>query len=242
MAFHARSHRPTHEKGSSRSESILGLAGWLFADLLLALSVVFLVAQDRPGGTDLASLQRKLDESNAKIVELEKENKSLKDDLAELQALCDLNNKICGGKSGLISTEQLIITVNRGAAGRLTQGEMKASIDSAGLEIENTRTSKRTRTSWNALLAKHRRIGLVMFFTKDDVQTQKRARGNLGLVVQAFVEKKIVDVDQLEKNADGSLQFGNFPILPVYKDDLVQGNDLKIRALMFTNIPRTSNP
>ena len=40
------------DRGSSRQDdaksSIIGLSGWLFADLLLALAVVFLVASDRP--------------------------------------------------------------------------------------------------------------------------------------------------------------------------------------------------
>ena len=56
MAF-SRSHRqfgsPDAPQGRDR-HAIVGLSGWLFADLLLAVAVIFLVAATKPvGGSDL---------------------------------------------------------------------------------------------------------------------------------------------------------------------------------------------
>ena len=56
MAF-SRSHRqfgnPDAPQGRDR-HAIVGLSGWLFADLLLAVAVVFLVAETTPvGGEEL---------------------------------------------------------------------------------------------------------------------------------------------------------------------------------------------
>lgn len=54
MAF-SRSHRQLGgSDGSQRRDrhAIVGLSGWLFADLLLAVAVIFLVANDKPGFAD----------------------------------------------------------------------------------------------------------------------------------------------------------------------------------------------
>ena len=54
MAF-SRSHRQVGgSDGSQRRDrhAIVGLSGWLFADLLLAVAVIFLVANDKPGFAD----------------------------------------------------------------------------------------------------------------------------------------------------------------------------------------------
>ena len=50
MAFHSKGGSISRFARTNRrdKESILGLSGWLFADLLLAIAVIFLVVQDKP--------------------------------------------------------------------------------------------------------------------------------------------------------------------------------------------------
>ena len=48
MSLASRRNRRDYSNPDDAKSSIVGLSGWLFADLLLALAVVFLVASDRP--------------------------------------------------------------------------------------------------------------------------------------------------------------------------------------------------
>lgn len=231
MAFHARNRRSSRTTRESSRESVFGLAGWLFADLLLALSVVFLVAQDRP------SQETDKDAKIAELQEIIKEKSSTIDELSgrveSLEAICDANG--CAEASGLSPGKQLIIEVPGGAARGMTVARMRSALDRAVLTVEEVDTKKKTPTSWDGLIKQNRRIGFVIFFTRDSVEVQSQAERNLDELVQVLVEKKLVDPElQLEESSLGKYRFDVFPNLTRYSDDFVRGDNLRIRALMFT--------
>jgi hypothetical protein len=238
VAFHARNRRSSRTTRESSRESVFGLAGWLFADLLLALSVVFLVAQDRPSQeTDkdakIAQLEEIIKEKNSLIEEKETVIDKLTGRVDDLEAICDANG--CAEASGLSPGKQLIIEVPGGAARGMTVGRMRIALDRAILTVEEVDTKKKTPTTWENLTKQNRRIGFVIFFTRDSVAVQAQAERNLGELVEVLVEKKLVDPDlQLEKSSGGNFRFDVFPNLTRYSDDFVKGDNLRIRALMFT--------
>jgi len=240
VAFHARSRRSSRTTRESSRESVLGLAGWLFADLLLALSVVFLVAQDRPSQeTDkdakIAQLEEIIAEKNSLIEENEAIIEKLTGRVDDLEAIC--NAQGCAEASGLSPGKQLIIEVPGGAARGMTVSRMRGALSRATLTVEEVDTKKKTPTTWEQLIRQNRRIGFVIFFTRDSVSVQNQAEKNLGKLVEALVEKKLVDPElQLEKSSDGVYRYDVFPNL-IYKEDdydLAKEDNLKVRALMFT--------
>lgn len=233
MAFHGRSNRASRNKRESSRESVLGLAGWLFADLLLALSVVFLVAQDRPSQeTDkdkiIADLQKIVAEKNSLL-------DSIQNRVNELEEICKENS--CDKASGLTPGEQLIIEIPKGASGVLNVAQMTAALDGATLTIEQVgeREKRQVPTSWSQLKRDNRRIGFVILYTRNIPSVQDRAAKNLGAFVHVLVDKGLVD-PKLQLEANGSeYRYDVFPSLKNYEDRTIDSvNKLKIRALMFT--------
>jgi hypothetical protein len=97
MAFHSKGGSASTFGRSHRrdKESILGLSGWLFADLLLAIAIVFLVVQETPGDSADAAAPTTTTSTTVPAV-----------------------------KSGLIAdpSQQLIVTVPGGARANLSPG------------------------------------------------------------------------------------------------------------------------
>lgn len=237
MAFHARNRHSSRTTRESSRESVLGLAGWLFADLLLALSVVFLVAQDRPGGNDLRAeverLQQIILERDERIEELEK-------NLERLQALCDENE--CGAASGLSPGEQLVVTVPQGASARVNVNRMVDLLKRSNPEIEVKTGKKKSKrsTSWEELKRDSTRIGFVIFYTRfNDEKMQVQAEENLGVIVEAFNQLGLVNpsLQNIPKSSSGGYRFENFPSLTSQFDKAVSGTSLKIRAFLFKDGP-----
>ncbi len=224
MAFHARNRRSSRTTRESSRESVFGLAGWLFADLLLALSVVFLVAQDRP--------QLDAGEQTIEISTNEYENLLKSGALAEsLQEICDKDG--CAKASGLSPGEQLIIEVPGGAASGMTLSRMERALNQASLSLEVNESPE--KTSWAELQKENRRIGFVIFFTTRDAKIRAQAKQNLDEFVKVLVKKRLVDPElQLEPTEDGSYRHDLFPLLPYYDDDIDDERALRIRALLFT--------
>lgn len=212
----------------SSRESVFGLAGWLFADLLLALSVVFLVAQDRPqvGSTVTISV----DEYN-RLLEAEKR-------LQELLKICTETK--CGAASGLSPGEQLVVTVPQGASDGVNVDQMVEFLKSSKPEIEEKigETKPRTPTSWDQLKEDNTRIGFVILYTRFDETTQEQAEDNLGVIVEAFYRLGLVNPSlQNIPESSGDYRFENFPSLTRMGDTTVNGTSLKIRAFLFKDGP-----
>ncbi len=233
MAFHARNRRSSRTTRESSRESVFGLAGWLFADLLLALSVVFLVAQDRP------SQETDKDAKIAELQEIIKEKSSTIDELSgrveSLQEICDKNG--CAKASGLSPGEQLVVMVPRGAARGMTVERMERALDAASLTLESSNGSP--KTSWAELVNENRRIGFVLFFTTKgggSSRAKEQAKKNLEVLVQAMANKGLVSPElQLQKTTDGKFRYDVFPNLAgKYDAKEVENDDLMIRAFLFT--------
>ncbi len=204
----------------------MGLAGWLFADLLLALSVVFLVAQDRPSQES---------DKDKTIAYLEEERDKLQNRNQELEEICDANG--CAKASGLNPGEQLLIEMPNGASRVMSVAQMTVAVNEADLEIEKGVAEKEmVRTTWKQLKSTNKRIGFVIFYTKDINSVKKIAEANLGTFIEVLARKGLVDKElQLEKDPTGNYRFDVFPSLTKYEEkDLDTAQTLKIRALMFT--------
>ena len=235
MAFHARNPRSPQSARESSKESVFGLAGWLFADLLLALSVVFLVAQDRQ---KVESKEETVEISESEYDELLKSAQAGE----ELKDICDLNG--CAKARGLSPGEQLVVIVPGGARRGLTVPGMKSALNRASLSLEKKDQSK--ETTWDQLKKENRRIGFVIFFTKRGKGSdgaKVNAQDNLPELVQALDSKGLINEDlQLEKGSDGEFRFDVFPSLVGKYDALdVKGDDLMIRAFLFTYTSPKSN-
>jgi hypothetical protein len=211
----------------------MGLAGWLFADLLLALSVVFLVAQDRPSqetdkDAQIAELEKTVAEKNSEIDKLQNRNQ-------ELEEICDANG--CAKASGLNPGEQLLIEMPNGASRVMSVAQMTVAVDGAELNIEKGVADKESvPITWKQLKSDNKRIGFVIFFTKDINSAKKIAEANLGTFIEVLARKGLVDKElQLEKDPMGKYRFDVFPSLTRYEEkELPTAQTLKIRALMFT--------
>lgn len=225
MAFHGRRGNRVQSGRRGQRESIVGLAGWLFADLLLALSAVFLVAQDRPGS-------QKLEE---KIAEL-----SVKAD--RLDELCKKDLRTCGGASGLKPEVQLIVDIDGGAASRLTVSQLRKKLEQGRWVERKTGTDQRDDSSWAQLKKEDKRIGLVILFTHlgnsaADEAAEKFAELNRDSLVRALIGMGLVDPVVQQLGDQDNYDTSRFPIIPRYRDTEVGTGDLRLLALTFKYTP-----
>lgn len=209
MSLHSRSsgRRRTDRRNLKERESILGLSGWLFADLLLGLAIVFLVVQQRGQDVEGKSKEKLLAENRvleSKNMELEKRLKNLS-----------------GG--GLIAdeNEQLNVILKRGALAR--PSEFASVVDTAEVTIGKSKKS----TSWNQLKKQGYRIGFILWYSRDlrDRESTWRRYGNE--TIRRFQSLGLVTEQQSEEikksNAFPHKTFG---------DNSLSRNDLKMTIFL----------
>lgn len=225
---------PFYSKGGSNSrstrtnrrdkESILGLSGWLFADLLLAIAVIFLVVQDKPSQKIEDAEVTKDNVANLKdqVFKLEGQVLELKKTLAELQKSSPPTTSPPTEKSGLIANEneQLLITIPNGAAAESVQA-FRASLQQSKLKIGGQ------QTSFAKLKAANYKIGFVIWFTRDKKLSIKTSKRHLGDFVVALNQKGLILDSQFDAKKPG-----DFPCVCDYVKKAL-GNDLYLRVFLL---------
>ena len=214
MSFHSKGGSISRSTRTNRrdKESILGLSGWLFADLLLAIAVIFLVVQDKPS-------------PKAEATEVTKENVAkLKGQVMELEStLAELEKSTPPTeKSGLIASakEQLTITIPGGAT---------AKSDSTFRErlLQSKLVIGTEPTSFAKLKAANYKIGFVIWFAKSGAASKSTSARHLGTFVVALNKWGLILDSQFAASKPGL-----FPHISDYEfRDL--GDDLFLRVFLF---------
>jgi hypothetical protein len=205
MAFHSKGGNISRSSRTNRrdKESILGLSGWLFADLLLAIAVIFLVVQDKAQPADAGSETTTTTTSTT----IPAENVGLIADLEQ-----QLFVTVAGG-ARTVSEEGLTRLLNSSAA-QIYLGE------------ENRR--QKSSTSWAALRKEGYRVGLIMWFAYTTELSKSSATRGLPNLVKFLLDEELISSDQIVKR-----DFGKFPNIANYRDTSMGVNDLKFRIFLF---------
>ena len=213
MSFHSKGGSISRSTRTNRrdKESILGLSGWLFADLLLAIAVIFLVVQDKP--SPKADPKKPTVEEVAK---LKAQVLGLEEKLAELEKTTPPTEK-----SGLIanSKEQLTITVPDGATAK------SDSVFTSRL-LRSKLMLGTEPTSFAKLKADNYKIGFVIWFAQSGAASNRTSAQHLRTFVVAMNDKDLVGS---QFNRDNP---GDFPNLSGYNYGGI-GNDLFLRVFLF---------
>jgi hypothetical protein len=209
MAFHskdgsiARSAR-THRRDK---ESILGLSGWLFADLLLAIAVIFLVVETKATA----------DEGSTPITTTTTTTSTVAPPPAKTV--------------GLIANleEQLFVRVT-GGANLQTWNSWENTLASSRTQIFLGEKNRKARngTTWSKLKEDGYRVGFVMWFAKTNARSKNTSKDGLPNLVKFLRGKGLIDKGQTP-NGD----FSSFPHIPDYADGSLQNSDLGFRLFLF---------
>lgn len=205
MGFHSKDNSISRGARTNRrdKESILGLSGWLFADLLLAIAVIFLVVQDKAQPADAGSESTTTTTSTT----VPAENVGL---------IADLD-------------QQLFVTVTGGARSVSEQG-LRTLLNSSRTQIflgEENRRAK-SATSWASLRKSGYRVGLIMWFAYTTELSKSSARRGLPNLVKFLIDEQLIGADQIVKGDNSK-----FPNIANYRDTSMGVNDLKFRIFLF---------
>jgi hypothetical protein len=209
MAFHSKGGSASTFGRSHRrdKESILGLSGWLFADLLLAIAIVFLVVQETPGDSADAAAPTTTTSTTVPAV-----------------------------KSGLIADrdQQLIITVPDGARANLSQGGFRDILDR---RIQMKFDQSNIRTTPEYLRNENYRVGFIIWQAATNDESSRAFRSYFSTFVSWLLAEGLVVDSQLEKTSSGDFDFSEFPSLSGYKDNQLEGtNDVRMRVFLFKSL------
>ena len=209
MAFHskdgsiARSAR-THRRDK---ESILGLSGWLFADLLLAIAVIFLVVETKATA----------DEGSTPITTTTTTTSTVAPPPAKTV--------------GLIANleEQLFVRVT-GGANLQTWDSWENTLASSRTQIFLGAKNRiaRNGTTWSKLKEDGYRVGFVMWFAKTNARSKNTSKDGLPNLVKFLRGKGLIDKGQTP-NGD----FSSFPHIPDYSNNSLGKSDLEFRLFLF---------
>lgn len=210
MAFHSKVGSISRSARTNRrdKESILGLSGWLFADLLLAIAVIFLVVQDKSGGGPPPSTTTT---STVTSTTVPAENVGLIAD----------------------SEQQLIVRISGGAKVSNSTDWKNLMLSKARTKIYLGERAEKARleTSWVALRQRGYRVGFVMWFAKTNSLSGQTSRRGIPNLVRFLVEQGLIDSDQLV-GGDPS----RFPNIPDYADGSLARSDLRLRIFLFKKL------
>lgn len=210
MSFHSKGGSISRSTRTNRrdKESILGLSGWLFADLLLAIAVIFLVVQEEPSDTG-AVTRENVAKLEGQVLDLQKQVDEFKKTTPPTE------------KSGLIASakEQLTITIPGGATAK-SDSAFRARLQQSSLTIGIE------PTSFAKLKAANYKIGFVIWFAQSGAASKKTSAQHLGTFVVAMNEQGLVG-SQFNKGNPG-----NFPNLSDYNYPSIN-NDLYLRVFLF---------
>lgn len=216
MAFQSRrsSERLRGGRRGAERESILGLSGWLFADLLLAIAVIFLVVQ-QSGDT------RNADELAAENAELKAEIDRLNQRIDDLTPKGDAPP---AEEQGLIASEaeQLVVTVRGGFRASSRQSMARA------LERADIKKGSKAST-WAELTAGNYRMGFILWYADTADKSRVSAKTSLDDVTSFFLEQGLVGREQLGTSKD----LANFPHNSGNSWPDLGPNDIRFRIFMF---------
>ena len=176
MAFHSKDGSTARSARTHRrdKESILGLSGWLFADLLLAIAVIFLVVETKATAIDKGS--------------------------TPTTTTVSTSTTVASVKTGLISDPNLQLKiVIPGGAGSKGTADFKDRLKKATLYFDDR---EKTRTSVEELTQSNYKFGFIIWFAQVQSTSNKtHARYYSDLVTWLLKQKLITETQvDLKKN------------------------------------------
>lgn len=211
MAFHSRN-APARNRRSARNdkESILGLSGWLFADLLLAIAVMFLVVEARgTSGPETTDPPPTIPTTTTTTL-----------------VPSDAGNRLIADPEF-----QLFVEVKGGATSQ-SRPSFKRRLEKAQVEMGQ---SKRERSTWAQLQRDNYRVGLIMWFASSTNGSKKSAEDHLASAIEFFVNKGLII--EKEQWGDRPPKYSDFPHIANYQDLELdkpgRRSDLKFRIFLF---------
>ena len=212
MSFHSKGGSISRSTRTNRrdKESILGLSGWLFADLLLAIAVIFLVVQDTPRPKATEVTEKNVAKLKGQVFDLQKQVDELKKTTPPTE------------ESGLIADEnqQLLITIPNGVDA-ISKNAFRARLQQSSLKIGTE------PTSFAELKAANYKIGFVIWFASNTSSSKRTSARHLGTLVVALNEMGLIMDSQFDARKPG--------LFPNISDYFAKGinNDLYLRVFLF---------
>jgi hypothetical protein len=218
MSFHSKGGSISRSTRTNRrdKESILGLSGWLFADLLLAIAVIFLVVQDKPSVDPGEVTAENVAILKAQVADLEAQVMELETTLAEFNTQTQPAEE-----SGLIASEEEILTIRipDGATAK-SDGVFKDRLQRSTLMLG------KQPTTFEQLQEKNYKIGFVIWFANTQKLSTKTVERYMGTFVTSLNEKELILDNQFDPKKPGI-----FPYLDYQFRNI--GNDLFLRVFLF---------
>ena len=172
MAFHSKDGSTARSARTHRREreSILGLSGWLFADLLLAIAVIFLVVETKATAIDKGS--------------------------TPTTTTVSTSTTVASVKTGLISDPNLQLKiVIPGGAGSKGAADFKDKLKKATLYFADR---EKTRTSVAELTRSNYKFGFIIWFAQVQSTSNKTHARYYSDLVTWLLEKKLITETQVD--------------------------------------------
>jgi hypothetical protein len=180
----------------------------LFADLLLAIAVIFLVVETKATA----------DEGSTPITTTTSTTTS---------TVAPPPAKTVGLIANL---EQQLFVVVTGGANLQTWNSWENTLASSRTQIFLGEKNRKARngTTWSKLKEDGYRVGFVMWFAKTNARSKNTSKDGLPNLVKFLRGKGLIDKGQTP-NGD----FSSFPHIPDYADGSLQNSDLGFRLFLF---------
>jgi hypothetical protein len=172
MAFHSKDGSISRSSRNYRREreSILGLSGWLFADLLLAIAVIFLVVETKATAIDKGS--------------------------TPTTTTVSTSTTVASVKTGLISDPNLQLKiVIPGGAGSKGTADFKDKLKNATLYFDD---KKKTRTSVAELTRNEYKFGFIIWFARVQSTSNKTHSLYYADLVTWLLDNKLITKTQVD--------------------------------------------
>ena len=206
MAFHSKDGSTARSARTHRrdKESILGLSGWLFADLLLAIAVIFLVVETKATAIDKGSTPTTTTTTTTTTV--------------------STSTTVASVKTGLISDPNLQLKiVIPGGAGSKGAADFKDKLKKATLYFDD---GEKTRTSVEELTRSNYKFGFIIWFAQVQSTSNKTHARYYSDLVTWLLEKKLITETQVDLKKNQLI-----PSL-IYNDGNA-GRDIILRVFLF---------
>ena len=172
MAFHSKGGNISRDARTNRrdKESILGLSGWLFADLLLAIAVIFLIVQDTAQPID--------DGSGTSTT--------------------TTTTTVAAVKTGLIAdpSQQLKISIPGGASLGISSQAFRSRLSRASLKFDN---GEQEKISSKSLRESNYKVGFVIWFARSGTTSSLTHEKHFGTLVNWLLEEGLIADSQFDK-------------------------------------------
>lgn len=172
MAFHSRSGSISRSARTNQrdKESILGLSGWLFADLLLAIAVIFLVVQDKTKAADAGTGATTTTSTSLPPAK----------------------------KTGLIAdrSRQLRVIIPGGASLGSTSQGFRDKLARASFRFDD---GGQTEISVDSLKEKNLKVGMVIWFARNPELRDKTFNKYFGTLVRWLLDEGLILESQFDQ-------------------------------------------